>query len=285
MQNPHLSKNRCQYISQTQSSQTLLTHPLTQQIMASAQSFPAAIQDIIIQFANADGSITIPMEELIERLKPKAKTTKPKRDPNKPKHPKSAFLFWCDLTRAEMRHRLELANAAAALPGEEPSKVRAADVAKELGRVWKEIPDEHRQPFVAQARLARMEYADAIKAYREENGITEPTKEPRPDFDPSVVPDTPEGWTRSAQGGYLEEAPVDPETGKKITRCFHDFAEAVAIAERIGAGGITRTTKGFKIRKGRDFCFTMKSRAANELSWCAPIAEQVFSSAPQSPSN
>ena len=240
--------------------------------MASVQSFPAAIKDIIIQFANADGSITIPMEELIERLKPKAKKTKPKRDPKKPKQPKSAFLFWCDLTRAEMRQKLEIAAASNTQPGEVPPKVRTADVAKELGRVWKELTEEHRQPFAAQARLARMEYADAIKAYREENGIPNTTKEPRPDFDPLVLPETPEGWTRSAQGGYLEEAPVDPETGKKITKSFHDFSEAVAIAERIGAGGITCTTKGFKIRKGRDFCFTMKSRAANELSWCAPIA-------------
>jgi hypothetical protein len=253
--------------------------------MASVQSFPAAIQDIIIQFANADGSITIPMDELIERLKPKAKTSKPKRDPNKPKHPKSAFLFWCDLTRGEMRQTMEITAAENTPSGEEPPKVRAADVAKELGIVWKQLAEEHRQPFAAQARLARMEYADAIKAYHEENGITDPIKEPRPDFDPSVVPETPEGWTLSAQGGYLEEAPVDPETGKKITKSFHDFSEAVVVAERIGAGGITRTTKGFKIRKGRDFCFTMKSRAANELSWCSPIAEQVFSSAPQSPSN
>lgn len=241
--------------------------------MAFAGTNQSAIQEILEKFANADGNITIPVDELIQRLKPKQKISKPKRDPNKPKHPKSAFLFWCDLTRSEMWHKLNTAAAVAALPGEEPSKVRAADVSKELGKVWKDLSEEHKQPFAAQARLARMDYAEAIKAYREENGITEPTKEPRPDFDPSVVPDIPEGWTQSAPGGYLEEAPIDPATGKKITRCYHDFAEAVAEAERIGAGGITRTMKGFKLRKGRDFCFTKNSRATNDLSWSAPCAQ------------
>ena len=224
-----------------------------------------AIMNILAQkFGVGDGSLNIEHDQLLSVLKSavdkpsKQKGAKRERDPNKPKQPKSAFFLWSDTTRADVRAELQEA-------ADEGVNVKVGEVAKELSIRWKALSDEDKAPFEESSKEASASYAVEIAAYRKENGITTPSQK-RSKFDGSVVPDTPEGWTGPVDG-YLELVPVDPDTGKKITKSFHDFSSAVAEAMRVGAGGITRSTQGYKIRKGTSISINDVSRSRGEVSW------------------
>ena len=235
----------------------------TTQMMSDAgmgKRLQSALTRIMEQFSDDDGKLSIPADELIKRLS--TKTNKKQlvvnsRDPDMPKRPKSAYFLWADTARDEMRDAILEEDG-------EDAKVSASEVAKLLGARWKEMSDAEKAPFQEQANTLSSEWKEAMAAYRAEKGIPDPVKYEK--FDASQTPRAPSGW-KKATPGYLETAPVDPETGKKVTKGFHDFAEAVAEAERIGAGGITRTRVGFKLRAGNEVCINSSSRAKGEMSW------------------
>lgn len=248
-----------------------------------------AIMNILAQkFGDGDGALNIEHEQLLSVLqsaveKPtKRKGAKRERDPNKPKQPKSAFFLWSDTVRAEVRAELQEA-------ADDDVKVKVGEVSKELSVRWKALSDDEKAPFEQASKEASEAYATEIAAYRKEHGIATPSQK-RSKFDGSVVPDTPDGWTGPVDG-YLELVPVDPDTGKKITKSFHDFTVAVAEAIRVGAGGITRSTQGYKLRKGTSISINDVSRSRGEVSWIRdsvtpvePVSVQpVVNDTPQSP--
>ena len=102
-------------------------------------------------------------------------------------------------------------------------------------------------------------------AYRAENGIEAPVKISAK-FNATEIPDTPKGWS-GPFNGYLERHPVNPKTGNKMTKGFRNFDDAVAEAKRIGAGGITMTRVGFRVRMGQTVSINEASRAKGEISW------------------
>ena len=85
-------------------------------------------------------------------------------------------------------------------------------------------------------------------------------------FNNTDVPETPSGWSGPFIG-YLERHPVDPNTGKRFTKGFKNFEDAVAEAHRLGAGGITMTRVGFRVRIGTTISSNEASRAKGEISW------------------
>ena len=268
---------------------TRVTTTNTQRKTTMATQVDTIMNMLAQKFGDGDGALNIEHDQLLSVLqsavdKPtKRKGAKRERDPNKPKQPKSAFFLWSDTTRTDVRAELQEA-------ADEGVKVKVGEVAKELSIRWKALSDEDKAPFEESSKEASASYAVEIAAYRKENGIATPSQK-RSKFDGSVVPDTPEGWTGPVDG-YLELVPVDPETGKKITKSFHDFGAAVAEAMRVGAGGITRSTQGYKLRKGTSISINDVSRSRSEVSWIcdspsvvsAPVSvSPVVNDSPQSP--
>ena len=85
-------------------------------------------------------------------------------------------------------------------------------------------------------------------------------------FNSSQQPSAPSGWEGPIPG-FVKKTVVDPETGKTITKAFHSFDEAVEVANKVGAGGITRTPMGFKLRKENKVFKNAASTNKREISW------------------
>lgn len=78
-----------------------------------------------------------------------------KKDPNKPKKPKSGFLFFCDKYRPAMIDAQKKKN----------KKVVIGDIAKELGKKWKKLTDAQRQTYNAMNENDKERYTKEIEAY------------------------------------------------------------------------------------------------------------------------
>lgn len=107
----------------------------------------------------------------IKRASKEVKSPRKKRDPNAPKHPKSAYMFFCDGERPNVKN----------------DGFEKGDVFKELGRRWQELSDEQKKPMVKKAEKAKAEYAEAKANYageqKEEQGEVKDT-EPEPVEEP-----------------------------------------------------------------------------------------------------
>lgn len=216
------------------------------------------IDALMADFSDKDGKIVITPEALAEKLGPKPKKTKIKAESDAPKRPKSAFMLWSTVRRNDVRTAMILAS------NDSSTKLRASDVSKHLGVMWKELDDESKAPYIAESKADKERYATEMKTYRLEKGIEAPVKNSK--FDPTTKEETPDGWSGPFEG-YLEKTPIDPETNKKITKGFHNFEEAVAEAVRLGAGGITKTRVGYRIRMSTCVSFNEASRSKGEISW------------------
>jgi len=221
-------------------------------ISTRTQKIIAALAD----FTNKDGHIVITPEVLAEKLGPKPKA-EPKRDPDAPRGPRSAFFFWAHDHRDAMIHELQ---------SEDPDvKFKASDINKALSDWWKTVTVQNKAPYKKVASEDRQRYNTQIAEYRKKNGLQAPVRKSNAfNFDQEVT--TPDGWS-TPQIGYVEGSPVDPKTGKKITKGFHNFEEAVSEAIRLGAGGITKTRVGYKIRMGTEISICASSRSKGEISW------------------
>lgn len=76
---------------------------------------------------------------------------KPKKDPNAPKKPMSGFMIFA----AERRPLVKQAN-----PG-----MSFGDIAKVVGREWKELSDVEKEPFAAKSEAAKARYKLEKEAY------------------------------------------------------------------------------------------------------------------------
>ena len=99
-------------------------------------------------------------------------------------------------------------------------------------------------------------------------------------FNSSQEPNAPSGW-EGPFPGYVKKTVVDPKTGKTIVKAFRDFDEAVMEAHRVGAGGITRTPMGFKLRKENKVFDNPTSRSKKEVSWLKSKARRSSSKSPK----
>ena len=80
----------------------------------------------------------------------KAKGMKLKKDPNKPKGALSAFMYFSSATRPWIK--------------EKSPDMPFGDVAKEVGRLWKELGDDDKAPFVKLAAADKIRWKEAKEA-------------------------------------------------------------------------------------------------------------------------
>ena len=204
------------------------------------------------------------------------RATKEPRDPNLPKRPKNAYMLFTDSIREEVT---------AELVQEAPDgKIRVSDVAKVCGERWKAMPETEKQPFVEANAEAKVAYEKAMEEYYEQypdkkvekatkktggGGKKRVAKEKKATFSTEDgLPTTPEGFS-GAYTGYLKGSVKDPVTGKNILKKFADFNDAVVEALRLGdaCGGITRTSKGYSLRSGKDVKTNSSAGEGVEISW------------------
>ena len=81
------------------------------------------------------------------------KPIKPKRckDDGQPKGPRSAYLFMCANKRSEVKE---------SNPSMTPQKVTA-----ELGRIWREMQSEDKEPYSAEAAEDKVRYTHEMEQY------------------------------------------------------------------------------------------------------------------------
>ena len=77
---------------------------------------------------------------------------KPKKDPNMPKKPKSAYMFFCD------EHRQTVMK--------ENKDAKMGEISKILGEKWKKLSDKDKEQYVEMNEEAKENYSEAMKAYK-----------------------------------------------------------------------------------------------------------------------
>jgi hypothetical protein len=94
-------------------------------------------------------------EELTTLLLGEKLKMKFKRDPNKPKKPKSGFLFFCDKFRPKMIEDEKKKN----------KKVVIGKIAKELGKKWKSLTDKEKDKYNKMNEIDKQRYIQELESY------------------------------------------------------------------------------------------------------------------------
>ncbi|KAL0634338.1 Non-histone chromosomal protein 6 [Maublancomyces gigas] len=89
-----------------------------------------------------------------EKARKPVKGAKKKKDPNAPKRGLSAYMFFANEQRENVR-------------SENPG-IAFGQVGKVLGERWKALSDKQRQPYEAKAAADKKRYEDEKAAYNEE---------------------------------------------------------------------------------------------------------------------
>ena len=95
------------------------------------------------------------IDELKKMLLGERMKMKFKKDPNKPKKPKSGFLFFCDEVRGEIIETHKKENG----------KVVIGDVAKELGKRWKKLTNSNKKKYTEMKEEDKNRYAQQMESY------------------------------------------------------------------------------------------------------------------------
>lgn len=98
------------------------------------------------------------IEELTNSILGNPLKIKPMKDPNKPKRAASAYLFFCEAERPKVMKSMAKNN--------KDSKIKLGDVAKELGKRWKSLSEDARNPFVKKADKDKQRYEEAMAEYK-----------------------------------------------------------------------------------------------------------------------
>ena len=114
-------------------------------------------KDLIEKVVKEMGGDSAKADELVKKLLDKP-DLKAKKDPNKPKRPKSGFLLFCD----DERQKLIEKEKKALKKGE---KWSLGIVQKKLGDLWKKLPEAKRKKYEEQTEKEKEEYYDKITEY------------------------------------------------------------------------------------------------------------------------
>jgi len=95
------------------------------------------------------------IDELKKMLLGERMKMKFKKDPNKPKKPKSGFLFFCDEVRGKIIETHKKENG----------KVVIGDVAKELGKRWKKLTNSNKKKYTEMKEEDKNRYAQQMESY------------------------------------------------------------------------------------------------------------------------
>jgi len=94
-------------------------------------------------------------QEMVTLLLGEKMKMKFKKDPNKPKKPKSGFLFFCDKERGKLIDKEKKNN----------KKVVIGNIAKELGKMWKKLTDKEKNHFDEMKNKDQYRYVAEMEAY------------------------------------------------------------------------------------------------------------------------
>tara|TARA_Y100001970_G_C14249921_1_gene871057 strand:+ start:1101 stop:1520 length:420 start_codon:yes stop_codon:yes gene_type:complete len=94
-------------------------------------------------------------QEIISLLLGEKTKLKFKKDPNKPKKPKSGFLFFCDKERGKLIEKEKKKN----------KKVVIGNIAKELGKMWKKLSDNEKKKYDEMKNKDQARYLNEMEAY------------------------------------------------------------------------------------------------------------------------
>lgn len=114
-------------------------------------------KELIEKVVKEMGGDKAKVDELVAKYLDKT-DLKAKKDPNKPKRPKSGFLLYCDDERAKLIEK----EKKALKKGE---KFSLGIVQKKLGEMWKKLPEAKRNKYLEQTEKEKEEYYDKITEY------------------------------------------------------------------------------------------------------------------------
>lgn len=80
---------------------------------------------------------------------------KQRRDPKKPRRPKSSYLFYCDVHRTKLMDDIRA----------EGKNIVISEISKVLGAEWKKLTSDDKKLFEAAAQKDRARYADEMQSY------------------------------------------------------------------------------------------------------------------------
>mmetsp|Transcript_1536 Transcript_1536/g.4559 ORF Transcript_1536/g.4559 Transcript_1536/m.4559 type:complete len:165 (-) Transcript_1536:419-913(-) len=95
----------------------------------------------------------------------KPKKVKAKKDPNAPKKPSGAYIWFCNDRRP-------------AIKADHP-EWGIGEIGKELGNIWKTLSDSDKKPFVKKAEEDKERYVKADAAYKKSGGGGEVAAKPK----------------------------------------------------------------------------------------------------------
>lgn len=116
-------------------------------------SHKSLVHKIVKEMGGDDSKAVELVKKYLDKLDIKAK-----KDPNKPKRPKSAFLLYCDDERPKLIEK-------------EKSKLKKGQkfslgvVQKKLGELWGKLPDKDKQKYTEQTEKDKESYYDKITEY------------------------------------------------------------------------------------------------------------------------
>jgi hypothetical protein len=93
--------------------------------------------------------------ELVEKFLGNPLKIKAKKDPNKPKRAKSAYLFFCEAIRPDILTKMRKGK----------QKVTLSDISKKLGDQWKKCNEIKRQVYIELSNKDKQRYEEAMEAY------------------------------------------------------------------------------------------------------------------------
>ena len=93
------------------------------------------------------------------QLNKKGKKVKAKKDPNAPKKAKNAYMFYSAEKNAEVKTKLSTKQDDGTLKAP-----KGAEVAKESGKMWKELTEAEKQPYQEMHEKAKEKYETEMEA-------------------------------------------------------------------------------------------------------------------------
>jgi hypothetical protein len=120
------------------------------------ESHASVVKRVCMELGQTDN-----MNDVVEKILGPRPKIKKKKDPNKPKKAKTAFMFYCDA------HRPALMKA----QKEKQGKINIGEIAKALGKKWKALTDKDKKPFNSKAVKSKVEQQQKMKVYQESLGL------------------------------------------------------------------------------------------------------------------
>lgn len=222
--------------------------------------------------------------EIMSHLNQNTKTKKKQKDPTKPKRPTSAYLLWLSEKRDSIKKQYfsdindfdeskwtiefkkeyySKAQLDEPKSGWKIGKPRiVALVTAKAGKIWNEISEEEKQPYIANFLEAQKVYITAKKEHSTKK-TNETVLNQTNEIDEIEV----EGFDKPHKMKYIEKT-IKDEDGKTI-KLFKTFREAYEKAMLLGKNcyGITQTKRGYSVRDGRLVDTPIDNPSKGLMSW------------------